>query len=83
MLELAERRVLVWGSRRWPWPSTVEGAATGADAAACGWCRRLGLGNDRHRCHPVDWTSAKRERPQEWRMAGPERNTRCCCKSDW
>jgi hypothetical protein len=94
VLELAKGRVLVCGSRRWPWPSTVEavlgrlsdrygdrlvvieGAATGADAAARGWCRSLGLGDERHRCYPVDWTTAKRERPQDWRMAGPERNTR-------
>ncbi|MEU6285465.1 SLOG family protein [Streptomyces sp. NPDC047028] len=94
MLELAEGRVLVCGSRRWQWPSAVEavldrladrygdrlvvieGSATGADAAACSWCRRHGLGADRHRCHPVDWAAAKRERPQDWRMAGPERNTR-------
>ncbi|MEV8248584.1 SLOG family protein [Streptomyces rochei] len=94
VLELAEGRVLVCGSRRWPWPTAVEavldrltdrygdrlvvieGSARGADFAACSWCRRRGLGTDRHRCHPVDWAAAKRERPRDWRMAGPERNTR-------
>lgn len=92
--ELMEGRVLMCGSRRWPWPSAVatvlgrlsrrygdrlvviEGSATGADAAACRWCRRHGLGADRHRCHPVDWAAVRRERPHDWRMAGPERNTR-------
>ncbi|MBB6081893.1 SLOG family protein [Streptomyces paradoxus] len=67
MLEPAEGRVLICGSRRWPWPSAVgavldrllarhgdrlvviEGSATGADAAACSWCRRHGLDADRHR----------------------------------
>ncbi|WP_159045395.1 SLOG family protein [Streptomyces sp. H036] len=94
MLELSEPRVLVCGSRRWPWPHTVEavldrltarygqglvvieGAATGADRAAHGWCRRHGLGEGRHRCYPVDWSAEKRSRPDRWRMAGPERNTR-------
>ncbi|MYV47896.1 SLOG family protein [Streptomyces sp. SID2888] len=94
MLELVEPRVLVCGSRRWPWPHTVEavlarlaarygqdlvvieGVASGADRAAHDWCRRHGLGEDRHRCYPVDWAAEKRSRPGRWRMAGPERNTR-------
>ncbi|MEU0640486.1 MULTISPECIES: SLOG family protein [Streptomyces] len=94
MLELSEPRVLVCGSRRWPWPLAVEavldrltarygqdlvvieGAATGADRAAHDWCRSHGLGEDRHRCYPVDWAAEKRSRPDRWRMAGPERNTR-------
>ncbi|MFD8050168.1 SLOG family protein [Streptomyces chartreusis] len=94
VLELAEGRVLICGSRSWPWPSAVgavldrllgryggrlvviEGAAGGADAAACGWCRRHWLGPARHRCHPVDWAAVRRERPHDWRAAGPERNTR-------
>ncbi|MGV9655241.1 SLOG family protein [Streptomyces sp. NPDC003554] len=94
VLELAEGRVVVCGSRRWPWPTTaetvlerladhygdrlvvIEGCASGADAAACRWCRRSGLSDDRHRCHPVDWSAAKREHSRDWRMAGPERNTR-------
>jgi hypothetical protein len=84
----------VCGSRRWPWPHTVEavldrltarygqglvvieGAATGADRAAHDWCCRHDLGEDRHRCYPVDWAAEKRSRPDRWRMAGPERNTR-------
>ncbi|MFF7771784.1 hypothetical protein ACFZC7_35480 [Streptomyces massasporeus] len=37
---------------------------------------RHGLDADRHRCHPVDWAAARRARPHNWRMAGPERNTR-------
>ncbi|MEU0110655.1 SLOG family protein [Streptomyces sp. NPDC006251] len=94
MLELDEPRVLVCGSRRWPWPRTVEavldrltnrygqdlvvieGAATGADRAAHDWCSHHGLGRDRHRCYPVDWAAEKEARPDRWRMAGPERNTR-------
>ncbi|MEV3972817.1 SLOG family protein [Streptomyces sp. NPDC050698] len=94
VVELDQGRVLICGSRRWPWPLVVgavldrllarygdrlvviEGSATGADAAACSWCRRHGLDADRHRCHPVDWAAAQRERPHSWRMAGPERNTR-------
>ncbi|MGW0826681.1 SLOG family protein [Streptomyces sp. NPDC002845] len=54
----------------------IEGAANGADRAAHRWCRRRGLGMDRHRCHPVDWESERRARPRTWRLAGPERNTR-------
>jgi len=91
---LDEPRVLFCGSRRWPWPGTVEvvldrllarhgeqlvvieGAATGADHAAHQWCERHGLSDDRHRCHPVDWRAERRARPNGWRMAGPERNTR-------
>ncbi|MFE7243715.1 SLOG family protein [Streptomyces sp. NPDC057580] len=82
-------RVLVCGSRRWPWPESVEavldrlaarhgdqlvvieGAATGADAAAHKWCLSKGLGPDRHRCHPVDWAAERRARPKDWRLAGP------------
>ncbi|MBV9023885.1 MAG: DUF2493 domain-containing protein [Streptomycetaceae bacterium] len=93
-MELAEPRVLVCGSRRWPWPATVaavldrltrrhgdglvviEGAAAGADQAAHRWCDEQGLGVDRHRCHPVDWQAERRARPDQWRLAGPERNTR-------
>lgn len=92
--ELDEPRVLFCGSRRWPWPRTVEavldrlatrhgdrlvvieGAATGADQAAHQWCERRGLSDDRHRCHPVDWRAERRARPKDWRMAGPDRNTR-------
>lgn len=92
--ELSDPRFLVCGSRRWPWPGTVEavldqlaarhgeklvvieGAAKGADHAAHMWCERHGLPEDRHRCHPVDWRAERRARPQQWRMAGPERNTR-------
>jgi hypothetical protein len=94
IVELAEPRVLVCGSRRWPWPATVatvldrlarrhgdglvviEGAAAGADQAAHQWCDEHGLGADRHRCHPMDWQAERRARPNQWRMAGPERNTR-------
>jgi hypothetical protein len=54
----------------------IEGAATGADQAAHYWCERHELPADRHRCHPVDWTAERRIRPNDWRMAGPERNTR-------
>ncbi|RJL23972.1 SLOG family protein [Bailinhaonella thermotolerans] len=91
---LAEPRVLVCGSRWWPWPDAVaaaldglarrygdglvviEGAARGADDAAHRWCLRHGLGDDRHRCHPVNWAAEKRARPRGWKAAGPERNTR-------
>ncbi|WP_406128541.1 SLOG family protein [Streptomyces canus] len=54
----------------------IEGAASGADHAAHLWCERNGLGADCHRCHPVDWQTARRTRPKTWRLAGPERNTR-------
>jgi len=54
----------------------IEGAATGADAAAHAWCERQGFGPERHCCHPVDWAAERRARPSQWRMAGPERNTR-------
>lgn len=54
----------------------IEGAAAGADRAAHIWCERNGLGTNRHRCHPVDWQTARRTRPKTWRLAGPERNTR-------
>jgi hypothetical protein len=91
---LAQSRVLVCGSRHWPWPRTVdtaldrlttrhgarlvviEGAATGADSAAHQWCLRQGLQADRHRCYPVDWPAQRRARPNDWRQAGPERNSR-------
>jgi hypothetical protein len=94
VLELSEPRVLVCGSRRWPWPQTVaavldrlfarygqdliviEGAATGADRAAHDWCEHAGLDEAHHRCYPVDWAAERRARPGQWRMAGPERNTR-------
>jgi hypothetical protein len=94
VFELSDPRVLLCGSRRWPWPKTVEavldrlvaghgerlvvieGAATGADQAAHLWCERRGLQADRHRCHPVDWRAERQARPQQWRMAGPERNSR-------
>ena len=92
--ELSEPRVLVCGSRRWPWPATVaavldrlaarhggqlvviEGAARGADHAAHLWCERHGLPENRHRCHPVDWRAERQARPRQWRLAGPERNSR-------
>jgi hypothetical protein len=92
--ELSEPRVLLCGSRRWPWPQTVEtvldrlaarygerlvvieGAAAGADYAAHLWCEHHGLRADRHRCHPVDWHAERKARPGQWRLAGPERNTR-------
>ena len=92
--ELSDPRVLICGSRHWPWPATVaalldrlatrhgerlvviEGAARGADHAAHLWCQWHGLPGDRHRCHPVDWDAERRARPQQWRLAGPERNTR-------
>ncbi|MFC8412550.1 SLOG family protein [Streptomyces coelicoflavus] len=54
----------------------IEGAASGADRAAHCWCKRNGLGPDRHRCHPVDWKAERLARPKTWRLAGPERNTR-------
>jgi len=54
----------------------IEGAASGADCAAHNWCLRRGIGPDRHRCHPVDWAAERRARPKDWRLAGPERNTR-------
>jgi hypothetical protein len=91
---LSDPRVLVSGSRRWPWPGTVEavldrlearygerlvvieGAAMGADHAAHLWCEHHGLPEDRHRCHPIDWQAERQARPQRWRLAGPERNTR-------
>ncbi|MET9265269.1 SLOG family protein [Amycolatopsis sp. NPDC004079] len=94
VFELVQPRVLLCGSRRWPWPETVdavldrlearcgerlvviEGAASGADRAVHSWCERRGLPDDRHRCHPVDWRAEREARPQQWRMAGPERNTR-------
>ncbi|MFI1989091.1 SLOG family protein [Actinoplanes sp. NPDC020271] len=90
---MSDPRVLVCGSRRWPWPATVhavlnrlatrygehlvviEGAASGADRAAHQWCLDRSLGA-RHRCHPVDWDAIRRSRPDDWRRAGPERNTR-------
>ena len=92
--EMSDPRILVCGSRRWPWPAAVEvaldglalrygralvvieGAASGADSAAHRWCEDHGLGPDCHRCYPVDWTAARRERPKDWRLAGPERNAR-------
>ncbi|WP_408059061.1 SLOG family protein [Streptomyces canus] len=54
----------------------IEGAASGANHAAHLWSERNGLGADCHRCHPVDWQTARRTRPKTWRLAGPERNTR-------
>ena len=93
-LDLAEPRVLICGSRRWPWEQTartvldrlaarhaeqlvvIEGSATGADAAAHKWCLDHKLGADRHCCHPVNWAEERRVRPKDWRLAGPERNTR-------
>jgi hypothetical protein len=54
----------------------IEGAATGADLAAHGWCQANSLGPERHRCHPVDWAAERKARPSGWKMAGPERNTR-------
>jgi hypothetical protein len=91
---LNDPRVLLCGSRRWPWPDTVtavldrlaaghgeqlvviEGAAAGADHAAHMWCEHHGLPEERHRCHPIDWRAERRARPQRWRLAGPERNSR-------
>jgi hypothetical protein len=92
--ELSDPRVLICGSRGWPWPGTVdavldrlaarhgkqlvviEGAARGADHAAHLWCERHSLPGVRHRCHPVDWRAQRQARPQQWRLAGPERNSR-------
>jgi hypothetical protein len=54
----------------------IEGAANGADRAAHDWCVRHGLSEKHHRCHPVDWQAERRARPADWRLAGPERNTR-------
>ncbi|WP_329431004.1 DUF2493 domain-containing protein (plasmid) [Streptosporangium sp. NBC_01495] len=92
---LTDPRVLICGSRSWPWPTTVtaildrllrrygdsliviEGAARGADTAAHSWCLAQGLNDgQRHRCFPVDWAAQRRARPTDWRLAGPERNTR-------
>ncbi|MFF4306834.1 SLOG family protein [Streptomyces sp. NPDC001601] len=56
----------------------IEGAASGVDHAAHLWCERNGLGADRHRCHPVDWQTARRTRPKTWRLAGLERTLGCC-----
>ena len=92
--ELSDPRVLICGSRRWPWPGTVEavldrlaarhgeqlvvieGAARGADHAAHLWCQRHDLPENRHRCHPLDWSAERRGRRQQWRLACPERNSR-------
>jgi hypothetical protein len=54
----------------------IEGAARGADHAAHLWCEHHGLPGDRHRCHPVDWRAERQSRPRQWRLSGPERNTR-------
>jgi hypothetical protein len=54
----------------------IEGAARGRIRRRTCWCERHGLPEDRHRCHPVDWREERRARPQRWRLAGPERNTR-------
>jgi hypothetical protein len=53
----------------------IDGAEKGADEAAHQWCGLRGLGDDRHRCHPVNWAREKQVRPRSWRAAGPERNT--------
>jgi hypothetical protein len=54
----------------------IEGAASGADQAACRWCRARGWTRPRHRCFPVDWNAERIARPDSWRLAGPERNAR-------
>jgi YspA, cpYpsA-related SLOG family len=54
----------------------IEGAARGADHAAHLWCEHHALPKNRHRCDPVDWLAERQARPQLWRLAGPERNTR-------
>lgn len=54
----------------------IEGACSGADLAAHSWCEHKELSPDQHRCYPVDWRAERRARPKEWRLAGPERNTR-------
>lgn len=55
----------------------VEGFARGADADAHAWCLGQGFGNDRHRCHPIDWAAERRVRDPKmlWR-AGHDRNVR-------
>lgn len=58
----------------------IEGAATAADQAAHTWCERHDFGPGRQRCHPVDWQAERRERPGQWRMAGPERPPGCCLR---
>ncbi|WP_344948211.1 hypothetical protein [Sphaerisporangium flaviroseum] len=96
-----EPRMLLCGSRFWPWPGTVhqvcdrlhrrhgdrivfiEGRARGADMAGHSWCLAHGLGEDRHRCFPVDWEAERRARPSGWRAAGPERNTRMLAERPW
>ena len=61
-----------------PWRAAGgnRGCRQGADHAAHLWCQRHGLAEDRHRCHPVDWRAERRARPRQWRLAGPERNSR-------
>jgi hypothetical protein len=54
----------------------IEGAANGADHAAHTWCERRGWDDQRHCCYPVDWEAERRMRPEQWRVAGHERNTR-------
>ncbi len=54
----------------------IEGRARGADMAAHDWCERRRLGPERHRCYPVDWPAEQRRRPDGWRQAGHDRNTR-------
>ncbi|WP_433259799.1 SLOG family protein (plasmid) [Streptosporangium sp. CA-135522] len=53
----------------------IEGAARGADRACHDWCEAHGLGT-RHRCFRVDWAAERAARPDSWRKARPERNTR-------